>query len=134
MVKRLLLAAAVLVLLTACGGATFQKHTATDVITAFQKAGLSADNVKDSVRPANAVFPNVAVETKEFSIPAVAPKGGQVLVFKEQKDLETMQKWFAQFPALAPYVYTKGNTITQLDSGLPKLEAEKYKATLDAMK
>jgi hypothetical protein len=129
-----LLAVVLLAFLAGCGGASFQQYKAADAIAAFQQAGLPAENVKDAVRGADVVAPNLAIETKEFTIPAIAPKGGQVQVFKERKDLDTLVNWYAQFPALAPYVYTRGNVLVQLNAALPKPEAEKYKAALEAMK
>lgn len=124
---------AVVVALAGCGGDKFQKYGADSVVQAYQKAGLSIDNVRPGTRSAQDQSPNVAIEAKDFTIVSIAPRGGQILVFASQKDLDAMKAWFAQFPALAPYVYTRYNVLVQLNSALPKTDAEKYRSALEAM-
>jgi hypothetical protein len=45
-----------------------------------------------------------------------------------------MEQWYAMFPAFAPYVYTNGNVLVQLNSALPKAEAERFKAALQGLR
>lgn len=123
----------VVMALVACGGDSFQRYGADNVVQAYRKAGLSVEDVRAGTRSAQDQSPNVATEAKDFTIASIAPKGGQILVFKTQKDLDTMKTWFAQFPALAPYVYAHGNVLVQLNSALPKAEAEKYRSALEAL-
>ncbi len=123
-----------LVFLVACGGsASFQKYSASDVTKQLQAQGLAISDIKPDQRDPNSQAPNVAVEDMNFTIASITPKGGHVLIFKEQKDLDAMKAWYARFPDLAPYVYTNGNAMLQLNSGLPKLEADKFKAALETV-
>jgi hypothetical protein len=124
--------------LVACGGPSatqtpaFARYTADQVVTALQPLGITG--VGPHVRDPQAVAPNTYSDGRDFTIPIVAPKGGQVLIFASATDLAAMQAWFARFPDLAPYVYTKGNALIQLNNTLPKAEAMKYEAALAAMK
>jgi len=134
---RLVLVAFVLVALVACGGVwptatpTFPKYTADQVTAKLQPLGVS--NVRPNERAANAQSPNTATDGRDFAIASIAPKGGQLLLFDNAADVAGMQAWYARFPDLAPYVYVKGNALLQLNSALPKAEAEKFRAALDTL-
>lgn len=135
--SRLVLVPFVLVALVACGGQsptptpTFARYTAEEVIAALRPLGIA--DVKPLARDPQSVAPNTASDGREFAIPSIAPKGGQVQVFATASDLAAMQTWFARFPDLAPYVYVKGNALVQLNNTLPKAEAEKYRAAVEGM-
>jgi len=126
-----------LVALVACGGVSptptpaFPKYTAAQVIAKIQPLGVTG--VKPGTRTADSLAPNTYTDNQEFTITSIAPKGGQVMIFDTAADVAGMQTWFARFPDLAPYVYVKGNALLQLNSGLPKVEAEKFKAALDSL-
>jgi hypothetical protein len=127
-----------LVALVACGGQaatpppTFARYTADEVIAALQPLGIT--DIKEGTRDPKSVAPNTYTASKEFTIPSVAPKGGQVQVFSTASDLAAMQAWYARFPDLAPYVYVKGNALVQLNNTLPKAEAERYAAAVAGLK
>jgi len=126
-----------LVALTACGGAgptptsAFPKYTAEQVIAKIQPLGVTG--VKPGTRTADTLSPNTYTDNQEFTITSIAPKGGQVMIFESATDVAGMQAWFARFPDLAPYVYVKGNALVQLNSGLPKVEAEKFREALNTL-
>jgi hypothetical protein len=131
----------VLVALVGCGGASatatpaFARYQAADAVAAFKAAGLSVDNVRPGTPwKQGDPWPNVATDRQVFDIASVAPNGGVIQTFAEQKDLDAMAAYYARFPDLAPYVYTKGNILVQLNSGVAKVEAERYRAALAAMK
>ena len=123
--------------LVACGGVsptptpTFPKYTADQVVAKLQPLGVS--NVVVGQRAVNDQSPNTATDRREFAIASIAPKGGQLLLFDTAADVAGMQAWYARFPDLAPYVYVKGNALLQLNSTLPKTEADKFKAALDSL-
>lgn len=127
----------VLVALGACGGVSptatlvFPKYTAAQVMAKLQPLGVS--NVRSGERAAGAQSPNTAIDSRDFAIPSIAPKGGQLLLFDNAADVAGMQAWYARFPDLAPYVYVKGNALLQLNSTLPKAEADKFKTALDSL-
>lgn len=128
----------VLVALGGCGGASatatpaFARYTVEQVAAAL--APLGATDFRATPRSPQDQSPNTATAQRDFTIPAIAPQGGQVLLFDSAADLAGMQAWYARFPDLAPYVYVRGNALLQLNAGLPKAEAEKYKAALARMK
>jgi hypothetical protein len=134
---RPVLVAFVLVALVACGGVsptstpTFPKYTAEQVVAKLQPLGVT--NVRPGERSADAQSPNTAIDSREFAIASIAPKGGQLLLFDSAADVAGMQAWYARFPDLAPYVYVKGNALLQLNSGLPKGEAEKFREALSTL-
>ncbi len=135
---RLLLVSFALVALVACGGTAptatpaFARYTADDVVKALMPLGIS--DVQDGKRDPNSVAPNTYTASKEFAIPSIAPKGGQVQIFASASDLAAMQTWYARFPDLAPYVYVKGNALVQLNNTLPKAEADKFRAAVEGMR
>ncbi len=126
-----------LVVLVACGGAgptstpTFPKYTADQVIAKIQPLGVTG--VKPGTRTADSLAPNTYIDNQEFTIASIAPKGGQVMIFGSAADVAGIQAWFARFPDLAPYVYVKGNALLQLNSGLPKAQAEKFREALNTL-
>jgi hypothetical protein len=132
-----MLAPLVLVALVACGGQSatptpaFARYTAEDVVKALTPLGITG--VRAAVHPSGAVGPSTYTENREFVIPSIAPKGGQVQVFATASDLAAMQTWYARFPDLAPYVYVKGNALVQLNNTLPKAEAEKYRLAVESL-
>jgi hypothetical protein len=127
------LVAALTVRAGAAAAAGFQRYTADDVIKAFQDSDLAVADVTVDRRDPGALAPSGAIESKEFIVLSIAPKGGRVLIFREPQDLAAVQARFDRVPDLAPYVYTKGNALVQLNGGLPQAEAEKYKAALERM-
>jgi hypothetical protein len=137
MLYRLLLVSFALVALVACGGTAatptpaFARYTADEVVAALRPLGVT--DVRPLARDPQSVAPNTASDGREFAIPSIAPKGGQVQVFAEPGDLAAMQAWFARFPDLAPYVYVKGNALVQLNNTLPQAEAEKYRLAVEAL-
>ena len=123
--------------LVACGGPSatptpaFARYTPEQV--AAKLAPLGATDFREEARLPQDQSPNTATARRTFTIPAIAPKGGQVLLFDAPADVAGMQAWYARFPDLAPYVYVKGNALIQLNSTLPKAEAEKYRAALESL-
>lgn len=126
-----------LVALVACGGPSptatpaFPRYTAAQVLARLTPLGIA--NVQTVTRDPNSVAPNTYTDSREFAIPSIAPKGGQLLLFASAADVAGMQAWFARFPDLAPYVYVKGNALLQLNNTLPKAEAERYRAALESL-
>ena len=138
---RLLLVPFVLVALVACGGTaptatpTFARHTIPAVLDTFKAKGLPVEDVKPG-KPwkQGDLWPNVAVERQVFTIPAVAPDSGVIQTFASQQDRDAMVAYYARFPDIAPYVYAHDNILVQLNRGLAKAEAEKYRVALESMR
>ena len=141
MMYRLLLVSLALVALVACGGTSptptpaFARHTIPAVFEAFKARGLSVENVQPGTPwKQGDLWPNVALERQVFDIAAVAPEGGVVQTFASQQDRDAMVAYYARFPDIAPYVYAHDNILVQLNRGLAKAEAEKYRVALESMR
>jgi hypothetical protein len=132
-----LLISLALLALVACGSQSstptpsFARYTADEVIAALQPLGIS--DVRAGTSGPDSLVPYIHADNKEFTIDAIAPQGGRVLIFETVNDLAGAQTWYARFPDLAPYVYVKGNALVQLNNTLPKAEAEKYRAAVEGL-
>jgi len=111
--------------------AAFKRYTPDDVARVLTPLGAS--NFVFTPRDPQSPAPNTAIDQRDFTIPSVAPKGGQALFFDSAADVAGMVAYFARFPDLAPYVYAKGNVVLQLNSGVAKVEAEKYRVALESL-
>jgi hypothetical protein len=129
-----------LVFLAACGLApptatpTFPQYTVPVVVNALTLPGLSVVNV----RPAppwqqGDPWPNVARDRQVFDIPGIPSPGGLIQTFADQHDVDAMAAYYVHTPESQPYVYIWGNAILQLNSGLAKADAERYRQALEVL-
>lgn len=127
----------------------FRRHTADEVVAALQAAGLSI--VQVTPRPIATATPNpdvlrrpriaggpptepmVEIEARTFVIPQFGPKGGRIFIFDSSERLRAKRIWFARFPDLYPYVYTRENVLLWLDGSLPAEESERFRAALESL-
>jgi hypothetical protein len=111
------------------GGAAI---TAAEVISAFQAAGLPVDNPRQQpVRSSPSGPPATEREAWAFSIPAVAPSGGRILVFDVDERLNKKAAWFRRSGAT---VTVAGNIILWLDPGVEGQLAARYRQALRALR
>jgi hypothetical protein len=141
-------AIAVILLLAACGGSTGgaaaaspqgsptsspKEYKAQAAIDAWTSGGLLTTDVAPCPAPdPNSPIPRTWAEDVCFTIPSIAPHGGQVMSFGTIKNENAIVAYFALFPALAPYVYAHANVVVQLNSALTAAEAAKFDAALAA--
>ncbi len=111
--------------------AAFKRYTPDDVARVLTPLGAS--NFVFTPRDPQSPAPNTTIDQRTFTIPSVAPRGGQALFFDSAADVAGMVAYFTRFPDLAPYVYAKGNVVLQLNSGVAKVEAEKYRMALESL-
>ena len=91
------------------------------------------NNVAPCPAPAaGSPIPRTWAEDVCFTIPSVAPNGGQVMSFDTIQNEKSVAAYFALFPAFAPYVYVHANVIAQLNSGITAAEAGRYEAAMSA--
>ena len=127
----------------------FLRYHADDVVQALQAAGLPVAQV--TPRPIATATPNpdlprqprvaggpptdpmVEVEARNFVIPSLGDKGGEIFIFDSPERLRAKQICFARFPDLYPYVYAHQNVLLRLDRALPAAEASRYKAALETL-
>ncbi len=104
--------------LSACSS---EPLTAQGVIDEFIAAGLEINDVKVEERDPESPLPNNFQERWSFSIPEVAPRGGQIFVCDTKENCDALYAYFDALKALAgPYLYQSpsGKVVVQLNSGL----------------
>lgn len=124
-----------LILLVACGGGT--AVTPTDVITAFQEAGLEAETPMPMTADDYGLAPMVG-EGVRFLIPSLGEdKGGRVIVTDNSEDAEKLVTYYTSLGEASALFFTwafrNGNTVVQINGDLPESTARQYEAALNAM-
>lgn len=131
--KRSLLVFALL--LVSCGGSS--PPTAQSVVDSMKSAGLEIVDVAPGERTEGTPLPNSYSDWLTFTIPEVAPNGGQVFVCTTKKNCDGLYAYFDGFKALVgPYVYQSPNglVVAQMNSGLPADTAAKAEQVIAAIK
>lgn len=142
------LAALAVLMLMACGGSASptaasspqpsptpspKQYKAQAAVDAWLKAGLAVNDVAPCPAPAaGSPIPKTWAEDVCFTVPSVAPNGGQVMSFDTVANERAIVAYFGLFPSLAPYVYVHANVVAQLNSGITAAEAAKYDAAMSA--
>lgn len=88
--------------------------------------GLGATNIHDDPPDAQSPLPRSFTVRQAFTLPSVAPKGGQYFICDTKRNCDALYAYFDAFKALAgPYTYRSdsGLVVVQLNSGLPPDEA-----------
>ena len=125
-------------LLTACGSSPSASTslTAQNVIDKFNAAGLDVKDVQPGNRDPDSPLPNSYKENLTFSIPEVAPQGGQVFVCDTKKNCDALYAYFDALKALAgPYLYQSpsGIVVVQLNSGLKPETGAKFEEVIKSL-
>jgi hypothetical protein len=125
-------------LLVACGSGSSNSEplTAQVVIDKFNEAGLDVQDIQAGERDPDSPLPNSYQENLVFSIPEVAPKGGQIFVCDTKKNCDALYAYFDALKALAgPYLYQSpsGTVVAQLNSGLTPDTAAKFEKVINSL-
>jgi len=125
-------------LLAACGSGSSNSDsiTAQVVIDKFNEAGLDVQDIEVGERDPDSPVPNSYQENLWFSIPEVAPKGGQIFVCDTKKNCDALYAYFDALKALAgPYLYQSpsGTVVAQLNSGLTPDTAAKFEKVVNSL-
>ena len=133
-----MLTAILVSLLVACGskGSNSEPLTAQAVIDKFNEVGLDVKDVQAGERDPDSPLPNSYQENLVFSIPEVAPKGGQIFVCDTKKNCDALYAYFDALKALAgPYLYQspRGTVVAQLNSGLTPDTAAKFEQVISSL-
>lgn len=99
-----------------------------DVMTKLGTSGVQVENIQKPGVNSSSLLPKTYKEHAVFSVPSVAPSGGQVFVCEAAKDCDVLFQYFDRLKALAgPYLYKSkdGLVVMQLNSGLSADEAKK---------
>jgi hypothetical protein len=95
-------------LLTGCSSSN--QLSGQDVINKFNRAGLDVQDVHPEVSEPGSPLPNSYKERLAFSIPEVAPEGGQVFICDKKRDCNALYAYFDALKAQAgPYLYQSPN-------------------------
>lgn len=124
-----------MLVLPACGSKKADL-TAQEVIDKFNEASLDVQDVKAGERSADSLLPNSYKEQLEFSIPEVAPKGGQVFTCDTKKNCDALYEYFDALKGIGgPYYYQSpnGKVVAQLNSGLSAETAAKFEVVVNAL-
>ena len=83
---------------------SFYRYKASDVVGVFRDAQLPISDVKNQEIGGTAA-PATEVESQLFVIASVSPDGGQILIFDNEKGLNSKKVWFERFPNLAELLH-----------------------------
>jgi hypothetical protein len=98
------------------------------------RAGLHVTDVAPCAAPdPNSPIPRTWADDVCFTIPSIAPHGGQVMSFDTVSNERAIIAYFGRFPDLAPYVFAHANLVAQLNSSLTAAEAARYDAAMAAV-
>lgn len=110
--------------------------TSDEVVAALQKAGAGITAVKPIPRDPSSPRPNSFRENFAFTLPSVAPKGGQFFICDTRKYCDAIFSYYDALKGLAgPYLYRSkdGLVVFQLNSGLEPKVAEQIKSTIRSL-
>lgn len=124
-------------LLVSCGGGGGTAFTSDDVITAFQTAGLEAENPRPMTKDDYGLAPYLGTGTR-FFLPSLCDDcGGRVIVTDNSEDAEAIQSYYEELgqssAAFFSWVSVRDNIVLQMNGDLPEDEFRAYETTLHNM-
>ncbi len=111
--------------------------TGDKVIAALKAANVSVGDVQKPPRDTTSPMPNSFSERVTFSLPSVAPKGGQIFICDKKEYCDALFTYFDALKALAgPYLFRSkdGLVVAQLNSGLQPSDAEPVRKVIEGLK
>ena len=125
--KKLLCLTLVTVAVSACN----KEITTDDLVSTLRNSGVEINDVKDI--KADEFAMKSFKERLAFSIPEVAPKGGQAFICEEKKYCDAIYAYFDGLKSLAgPYLYQSpnGKVVLQLNAKLTVETAKKLETAI----
>jgi len=113
------------------GAATSEERAL--VLAAFKASKAEVATVVTPKRGPDSMLPNCYKENFSFTIPSIAPAGGQVFICSKKEYGDSLVAYFRQYQALAgPYIYQSkdGRVVAQLNKGLGFADAEKFESAI----
>jgi len=110
--------------------------TAQSVLGKFNVEGLKIAYIHSEERDPASPLPNSFSERLAFSIPEIAPKGGQVFICDTKKNCDALYAYFDLLKGLAgPYLYQSpnGKVVVQLNSGLSPQTAARFEDVVKSL-
>jgi len=134
--KRTAIAAALAAIaLMGCGSK--EPMTPDKLIAALKAGNVQVSDVKQPARDPSGPMPNSYNDRITFSLPSVAPKGGQAFICDKKENCDALFSYFDALKALAgPYLYHSkdGLVVAQLNSGLAPQDADPVRAVIESLK
>lgn len=129
--KKLLVLTTAFFALSACSD---EKPTQESLVSAMQASGVEINDVRALERDTKSPLPNSYAVRFAFSIPEVAPKGGQAFICDEKKLCDPIYVYFDALKAFGgPYYYQspKGLVVLQLNEKLTPETAKKLEKAIE---
>lgn len=107
--------------------------TSQQLVEQFKASGVNIADIITPERKPDSPVPNSYKEHISFSVPEVAPKGGQIFICEKKANCDAIYAYFNALKAFAgPYIYQSKNglIVAQLNSGLTPQTAEKLEAVV----
>ena len=124
----------IVVLLGAFATTSYAAPTAEDVIAAFKRVGLEAEN-PTPMKPKNYGLAPFVCKGVRFLIPSLGEdNGGRVLACPNAEDRDAIAGYYERLAkksaAFFSWVFVKGNTVVQINGDLDEETAKKYERAI----
>lgn len=110
--------------------------TAQSVVDMFVEAGFELSDIHTPEHEAGSPLPHSYDEWLRFTLPEVAPKGGQVFTCRSKRNCDALYAYFDALKGLAgPYTYQSagGTVVAQMNSGLTPDTAAKFQEIVEGI-
>lgn len=110
--------------------------SAQSVVDMFIEAGFNLTDIHTPEHEAGSPLPHSYDEWLRFTLPEVAPKGGQVFVCRSKTNCDALYAYFDMLKGMAgPYLYQSpsGLVVAQLNSGLTPDTAAKFQEIVEGI-
>lgn len=122
------------ILLTACGNGT-KELTSSEVVTAFQDAGLQAEESREMTKDDYGMAPMKA--EKGTIVKIGDDMNARIMSFKNESDLEETKEYYDKLgeesAMLFSWTLAKDNILIQMNGDLPEDKYNEYKEVLEEL-
>lgn len=110
--------------------------TVQEVVDLFSEAGFELTDIHTPEHEPGSPLPRSYDEWLRFTLPEVAPNGGQVFVCRSKPNCDALYAYFDMLKGLAgPYTYQSagGTVVIQMNSGLTPDTAAKFQEIVEGI-
>ena len=124
--------------LAGCGAPKPPGWTPAQVVSAFQAAGLPAENARPLTKDDYGLAPYVGSGLRFFIPAPCADCGGRVFAVENKEERERLQKFYVEMGKASAlvfsWVFVKDNIVVQINGDLPEAQAKAYDAALSKLR